>query len=276
MLPLAVVILTISSCTWFANQPDEEVVARVGEHYLYAADLEDIINEENVQDSLEIINAYIDQWIKKELLLLKAEQNLSESQINFEKQLEDYRNSLIIYAYENLLIKQKLDTSVSELEINAYFEANQANFEVKEPLYKALYVSFLNSAPSQDSLSIWFKEQQNFEKLNDYCTRFAKNCQLNPKVWISESEWKDILPLDTNANFGKIEIGFNEFQDSTRTVWVQVEEMRNIGEIAPVNVVVNQIRAIIINQRRIQLLAKVKEEIYEEATLKNRYEIFQK
>jgi len=271
-----VVILTISSCSWFDNQPDEEVVARVGEHYLFAADLEDIINEENVQDSLEIINAYIDQWIKKELLLLKAEQNLSENQINFEKQLEDYRNSLIIYAYENLLIKQKLDTSVSEVEINTYFEANQANFEVKEPLYKALYVSFLNSAPSQDSLSIWFKEQQNFEKLNDYCTRFARNCQLNPKVWISESEWEDILPLDTNSNFGKIEIGFNEFQDSTRTVWVQVEEMRSIGEIAPVSVVVNQIRAIIINQRRIQLLAKVKEEIYEEATLKNRYEIFQK
>lgn len=265
-----------TSCSWFSNQNNEEVVARVGDYYLYLSELEALVDGETGDDSLRIVQVFIDNWIKERLLIQKAELNLNEEQLDFEKQLENYRNSLIIYAYENKLVKQKLDTHVTQAEINSYYEVNQGDFELKEPLYQARYIDFLNSAPNQDSLKVWFTSKQYFNdyKLNDFCTRFARLCELDSTSWIPESNWKEILPLDTNGNYKTILLGFNTYADSSRTVWIRVSKKLNEGTNAPVEFIQSQIKSIILNRRRLKLIADVKQEIYEEATIKQKYEIF--
>ncbi|MEQ8909281.1 MAG: hypothetical protein RIC95_08815 [Vicingaceae bacterium] len=266
----------LAACQWFNGQSNEGAVARVGDHVLYQTELEGLTNGESPEDSSRIVESYIDNWIKEELLIQKAELNLSEKQLDFEKQLENYRNSLVIYAYENLLIKQKLDTNVAYSKIQDYYQENKGNFELKEPIFRARYLDFLNSAPNQDSLKIWFTSEGSLahQKMNDYCQRFTRSCQLDSVLWIPFSDWKEILPLDTNRQFTPLQIGFNEYVDSNRTVWVKVDQKIEAGEAAPVKYVASQIKSIILNRRRLKLIANVKQEIYEEATLKQKYEIY--
>jgi hypothetical protein len=66
----------------------------------------------------------------------------------------------------------------------------------------------------------------------------------------------------------------NTFQDSIETVLIDLIDLKTIGETAPLEFVRNQIIEIIRNKRRLELLSNAKEEIFEEATLKKKYEIF--
>jgi hypothetical protein len=275
---LWLLLASLFACNLLGNSKELDAIARVGDDYLYLSELENLVAGKEEKDSLEIAQAFIDQWIKEKLLIRKAEQNLSEKQLDFEKQLSDYRNSLIIYTYENELVKQKLDTVIREGQYQTYYEANQKNFELKEKLYQARYIEFLNSAPMQDSLKQWFlgtaDEVDLEQKLSDYCTQFASACQLDSNRWFSENQWKEVIPLDSSAQYKALEPGFNVYQDSIKTVWVQVNQQLQEGDAAPLAYIKEQIKGIILNQRRLKLIANVKAEIFEEATLKNKYEIY--
>ena len=59
------------------------------------------------------------------MVLHNAEMNLSDEKKDVAKELEEYRNSLITYAYEADLVRQKLDTNVSESEISVFYKNHQ-------------------------------------------------------------------------------------------------------------------------------------------------------
>jgi hypothetical protein len=272
---IIIVLFSTVGCHWVNGEQDESIVARVGENYLYQEDISSISKLETGEDSINKVQVFVDNWVKEQLLLQKAKQNLAEHQLDFEKQMDDYRKSLIIYAYENELVKQKLDTNIKPLEIEQYYQENQSNFELREPLYKAQFVKFINSAPQQDSLKIWFFDLGESEKLSEYCTQFALNCQLDNSRWLEKSQWKQFLPKDSLGQVGEPLVGNNTFSDSTFTVLIKVEELKWQGEVAPIAFVREQIKSIIQNQRRLKLITDVKQEIYEEATLKKKYEVYE-
>ena len=103
------------SCSFFEEEINDDVVAKVGSKYLFKDDISGIVPPKTTkEDSAFIIDNYIEGWVKDNLILQKAELNLKENQKDVKKQLEDYRSSLIIYTYEKELIKQLLDTTVSK------------------------------------------------------------------------------------------------------------------------------------------------------------------
>ena len=115
-------------------------IAKANNEYLYMDDIKDIVPQGTAtKDSAELIKKYIDNWIHESLVIQKAESNLSEEQKNVEKQLKDYRNSLITYAYEKELVKQKLDTTITDSEIEVYYNNNQSDFELKDNIIISKY-----------------------------------------------------------------------------------------------------------------------------------------
>jgi len=114
---IAFLITLLSSCNLLPSKAKnkEKAIARVNDKYLYREDLKDVVPAgASATDSIEITAAYINNWVRQELLLKQAEDNLEESNRDFTNQIEQYRNSLIIYAYESELVKQKLDTVVQQ------------------------------------------------------------------------------------------------------------------------------------------------------------------
>src|SRR5208283_4358284 len=87
-----------------------------------------------------VARSYIDAWIHQRLVINQAEKNLTSDQMNFSQQLDDYKNSLIIYTYENELVRQKLDTLVTDEDIENYYNANQQNFLLKDNIVQLQYV----------------------------------------------------------------------------------------------------------------------------------------
>ena len=115
-----VIATAMASCRYFGKNKQEDAIARAFDKYLYRTDIQGVVPDGTAaNDSVEIVRRYIDNWIRRQIILNQAEYNLNEEQKDFNDRLEAYRNSLIVYEYESELIRQKLDTLVSQQEIEA-------------------------------------------------------------------------------------------------------------------------------------------------------------
>ncbi len=122
-----ILVLALFSCQNSKNGSGDKAIATIYDKVLYQSDLQSVLYEGiSVNDSLFRTKAFIDNWIRRQLLIHQAENNIDKSELDFSRQIEDYRTSLIIYKYESLLIEQNLDTIVSEDEIAKYIEENSA------------------------------------------------------------------------------------------------------------------------------------------------------
>lgn len=118
-------VLALFSCQNSKNGKDDKPVAAIYDKVLYQSDLQGIMYDGiSTNDSLVRTKVFIDNWIRRQLLIHQAENNLDKSELDCVKEIEDYRNSLIIYKYESMLIAQNLDTVVSDEEIEKYLKDN--------------------------------------------------------------------------------------------------------------------------------------------------------
>ena len=71
-------------------------------------------------DSLEFILQQENAWINEQVLLKRAEESLTAREMELEKELNEYRNNLLLYAYREKLVIDQLDTVITEEEVEEY------------------------------------------------------------------------------------------------------------------------------------------------------------
>ena len=270
---LAIVIVQFS-CISNARKTDQ-AVAKVGDKYLYYSEMSDIIPKgSSKKDSLALAKLYIDNWIKTRLLLQKAELNLSKEESNISREIETYRTSLLIYKYEEQLLREKLDTTVLDTEIKRYYEANLANFSSDEYVVRAIYIQLPENTPSLWRVKQWLMSDQekDVQDLTDYCRNHAIQYSFFNDDWI---QWSKIeLPQKEAAtrllaNSERIE------QHEGQCTWlVRIKEKRSPGETAPLVFVKDKVKSIIINQRKLKFISELEQNIYNDALSKNQFEIY--
>ena len=277
-LIILIFVLFFTHCSKFNRKQGEEPVARVFDKYLYPLDLQDIIPSNISQsDSVIVARDFIEKWIKQQLLLTKAEFNLTDTEKNVDKQIENYRTSLLIYKYEQSLIKQKLDTFVSPAEIKDYYNEYSSNFVLNANLVKALYMQVPRTSPEIWKARWWYKSEneEDIKKLEDYCYQYATKYDYFSDSWIYFSEIEKILPIkiDNAERYLKYR-KFIEIKDSTYYYFVNIKDYRLVGTVAPLETVRENIRNIIFNKRKIRLIKELESEIYNDALNRNNFTIY--
>ncbi len=275
-----ILLLTISffSCNLLEKDQGDDALARVYDKYLYAEDIEDLLQKmTGEKDSAVIITNYINNWIQQELLLEKAELNLNDDQKDFQKLLEDYRRSLIIYAFQKEYIRQKLDTIVSDEEISNYYEQNQANFELKENIVKVRYAQVAKNAPKINDLQnlIQKTDAESKAEFKEYCVQYAVNYSDNDSTWIPFDRIKMLIPIveENDESFLKRN-KFVNVQDSLNLYFLYIDEYKIKKAISPLSFEHDKIRNIIVNQRKLELMDKMKSNLFESAFQKGNAEIY--
>ncbi len=194
-------LLSFSSCDFLKRNLGfkEKAIAKVYDVYLYPSDIEGIVPKgTSNEDSLLLVQSYIENWVRQTLLIKQAEENVDIDVETIEQQLENYKNSLLIYAYEQQLIAQKLDTTVSQAQIKAYYEANKENFELKKTILKASYVKLPKNAIRIDNAIKWFKSNKEKDKreLETYCMQFSQDYSLVDTSWLYYDQLAEVVPLE--------------------------------------------------------------------------------
>ena len=271
-------ILSLCSCSYFKAKEGGKLVATVNDKSLYEKDISELINTEmSPEDSAEVANAYIDKWVKDHLLLQKAELNLTLDQKDFDKQLENYRNSLIIFNYEKRLVEQNLDTAIQFSEIEEYYKLNSNNFELKNNIVKLVFVKVRAEAPKVDVLrkALQLRKEEDYAALEQYCVQFAERYFIDTAEWMLFSELEKLAGIVTDDELGYIKSKqVKEWSDSTGTYFVHIVDHKIKSNISPIEFAKDEIRAILLNKRKLVLIAKMKESIYDEAVRKKQFEVY--
>ncbi len=117
-------------------------------------------------DSISLIKNYISSWVEQQLFLDQAEKKLTNAEMDFSKQIEDFKNSLSIYAFEKKILNEKLDTTVTDKQIEEYYSNHQDNFELRSNIVKVNFVKLmLNSPAKTKSKNFCCKAKQNHKRL---------------------------------------------------------------------------------------------------------------
>lgn len=260
------------------NNDKGNELARVNDEYLYESDIEGLVPVKTFpHDSIVLVRNYIDNWVKTQLMLKQARKNLVIQQLDLDKQLEDYRNSLIIYHYETELIRQQLDTLVSEDEILKYYKDHKGDFELKENIAKLYYVIIDNESEQEDIIDSIYQLPDSvlFDSLEVYGRTYARSFFLDTATWLNFNDLLDIIPIETyNQELflkGNRQISIT---DEDYTYLLTFVDFRIKDDTSPLDFEYANIRKIIINKRKMNLIKQVRKDIYEKAVQKDDFEIY--
>lgn len=280
MIKAAVYIVFLFLLITACNQATEtsEPVAKVGTQVLtlseLSANIPDYLDD---TDSVLWADDYIKKWIQRELLLLKAEQNLKPELKDVRKELEEYRNSLLVYRYKNELMKQKMDTTVKESVILKYFNDHRESFILNRNIVRAIYIKVPIEVSSPETLKEWCASPEKAEqdKLNEYCMTYAKAYDRFNDQWVAADMVLKNTPVEI-TNQGKFleKNAFIESNDKVYFYLVYIRDYRLEGEVSPVEYVQNDIRNLILSKQKIEFLKQIEKDIYKEGLDKNKVKLY--
>ena len=266
------------SCTQLDTRTREKSLARVFEKNLYPSDIRDIFPSNiSPEDSLVILQNYLDKWVKKQLILHKAELNLTEEQKDVRQQIEEYRSSLLIYKYEQNLILQKLDTLISDSEIEAYYTENPSNFNLDRHIVKALFIQLPLDAPDLWRVRQWYRSdrEEDFKELESYCFQYGVKYDYFDDLWIPFTTITRALPNEIRNPDSFLRWNrYIEQQDSAYRYMVRLREHSLAGTVAPLPYVDQKIRSIILNKRKVEFIRDLENNIYKDALNKGSFTIY--
>ncbi len=257
---------------------EKTVIAEVGENKLYLSDISSVVPAGiEKEDSTVMADDYIRKWVKKELLIQKAEENLSQEQKNLNQEIEDYRNSLIIYKYKNELIKQHMDTVVTDAQIEEYYQNHQDNFNLNQNIVKAIFIKipqeFAN--PRQIKSLCDDTSAEGLNELKEYCLQYAKGFDIFIDNWVNfETVLKNVPKEITDPEQFLKHNNIIELTDTDYYYLVSIQDYKLINEIAPLDYVKENIRNLILNRRKIDFLKQTEENVYTEGIRKSKFKIY--
>ena len=270
------IILFVSSCELLdGNTTDDKIaLARVDNNYLY---IEDIIFPSLQNDSSLIIEIQTNQWIRNQLLLKLAYENVINVN-NVENQVLQYKNNLILFEYEKITYQNNIDFLVSDEELNTYYENNIKDFVLPFDLVKALYAKIPVDAPDIGSFRKIIKEypDSDINEIRSYCFRFAEKSFLEDTIWVKLDEIilnNPLLLINDKSQFLKRNT-YVENVDKNHYFFLKILDKRLIGETSPLSFESNVINAIILNKRKQKLFDKLRDSIFVNSKKGIDYEIF--
>lgn len=262
------------------NEENGMVIARVAEKKLYISELNEVIpSDMQEEDSVAMASDYINKWIKRQLMIQKAEENLTMDQKDLSKELEEYRNSLIIYRYKNELLKQRMDTSVTEQQIREFYEENTDNFNLNRNIVKAIFIKIPQEFANPELLKTMSRNasEEGINELRDYCLQYAKSFDIFTENWVDFELVTENVPrtIDEPEVFLKQNDQI-ELTDSDYYYLVSILDYKLKNTQSPLEFAKENIKNLIINRRKINFLKEVENNVYTEGIRKNKVRINKK
>ena len=266
-------VFILTSCF---NNEKGRVIASVNENDLLLSQvLKEMPNQ--IEDSTFFVEKYMNDWIRKQLMIYHAEINLSSDIQNYEKQIKDYRASLLIYTYQQELINQNFDTSISYTQVESYYNQYKDEFKLSKNIFKGRFIVVEKSAPQLKNLNKWYKsdKESSILDLTDYCQQFAKEYYLEDDKWQYFSVFNNKLPeyIQQEDYFLENTKGV-VFEDENLRYYVFVKDFKINGSVSPLELEQDKIRNVLLNKNKIEYLMQLEDELYQNGLALKKIKIY--
>ena len=276
LLSLSLFLISCSNLSDSKGKP----IAKAFDKYLYSSDLEGLVPKNtHGNDSIAIVKAFIDQWQHEQVIQHQAENNVNIDNKSIESRLANYKMSLIRFEYEQELIRQKLDTLVGDEEIQKFYNDNKDNFQLKKPILKVSYIKLPENAPKIPMVKKLFssKDMRDVDLLEKYCFKYSPNFSLLDTAWHYIDELEKTLPVSriSENNYNNLNRIF-EISDNNALYLIILRDSKFRDSLSPIAFEKENIKNLILNQRKLALINQMEKEVFAEAQKNNELEIYDK
>ena len=199
-------------------QSKDEVIAEAYHAKLYKSQLSDLIPDSySPSDSARLAQLLIEEWVRQQIILHEAQQTLPVKKQNFEKELTDYKNSLLINAYYDFITADSSQFEVSDEELEQFIKKYESRYTVNREIIKLNYVKTAKNSKLIGQLKdLLFDDEQRLNEKH----QIEELCADSIEYFLEDNTW---LYLDDIQNEFPIEIK-NKESILTQNKYIETED----------------------------------------------------
>ncbi len=251
------------------NSASEDVAAKINTSELTKEELLSRMPKAlSGEDSIVFKTNLINHWASDEVFYQQAIKYLSEDEITIDKEVEAYKHELIAFKFQQKLIAEKLDTLITDAQIETYYNANAESFMLKSNIVKVLYIKTPITIPNIEKFKklCYSSNPKDLAQLNDLCIQYANNFYMNDNTWLLFDDLKkEMYQLNETPEYS-IQAGKTfEFTDERNFYFLKIIDVKSKNTQSPLNFEKANIRNMIFNQRKQQLISNIKKDFFDKA-----------
>lgn len=272
-------LLLSAGCDTFSTKKrpvneNDILLASVEDKSMYLSDIEGMISAADSQDSVAQLNALIEAWLSRNVLLNEAEKEFPID-VDIDKLIEDYRSSLLLHNYRQALIQKDLDTIITESQELAYYEKYKDQYLIAEPICLARIVKISDDAKRLERFYKNWKKNDS-ESVEKYVKENALYDSTDDEIWHTINHYLSFLPDNKFSEKDFTKKGHIQKHSDSTEYFIRVKDVRKKNEIPPLSYIRDQMRKVMIHQRKKALLDKLEKDLYEDYLQSNKIKVFNK
>ena len=260
-----------------SGDEDGQNVARFNDSYLNKSDFSELMTNYSVEDSVAKANSVINNWAINKILIERAKLNLTESRLNeIESLVDDYRSDLLSDSYLEALVNSTINLEVDSSEIQALFDSNKNLFLLNEDIYRLIFIElphdFSDTYEVRKRIRRFNEKDQYF--LDSISYRY-NSYSFDTKTWVSEKKLLNEFDFLNSYSYRSLKnYNFYQYKDSLSLYLIKIVDSARKGEISPIENVLSTLEYMSLNQRKKEVMLKIKTNILKDALINNKLEIY--
>jgi hypothetical protein len=224
-------------------------------------------------DSAAIVDGYIQNWVRENLMILEAENNIA-ADINLTKLVDDYRSSLLVYNYEKKLVEEKLDTIILEVEKKSFYEGNKASYILSHPVFKCIIAKVPAKLKSEITNIRKALDKSDLTEAMFLIREKAIYHQLDTSLYVAKDDLESLVPGSLIYKLDKKSGNSYSVSDKDYEYFVKIIKYYDESSIPPFDFIESKIIKTILSERKNTLLKKYRQQLYDDALNKKIFEIY--
>ena len=268
-------VLVLFSCNNFKDDKSQNI-AKYKDQILKRSQLIELVRESNYEDSIITTNKVINEWAVNNILIEKAELNLTAKDLSsLDKLVEKYKSELYSTAYLDALINSSINSEIDTTEIENLYKKNIDLFKLKDNIYKVVFVKIPKDFSDISDVRNKLRNFKKYEKFLDSISYRFSDYSLDTRTWRTENDLKKIFLFLNNQKLNSLKnYSFLQTKDSLNLYLIKVLEFKKIGSYAPIDYVFPTLEYMSINLRKKKLTQLIKTDLIKNAIQNNELEIF--
>lgn len=228
-------------------------------------------------DSISLARQYIHAWAAELIMNGKADMLLSKKEKDVTVELEEYRNSLLKYRYEQHYIAEYLDTVVTDAQIVEHYNNNQGLYKLDFPILKARYLRISGKSPLKEELVKLLSSGDEY----DLYVLDSLSYTVADRYIDYGDRWIDIITLsrefgmDYGTLIAAMDGSFIDITDDLGTNHIAyVGEYVPGGRIPPLEYCRDKVKEMVIGQRKYMLFSNLERELLDDAVKNGNFVIY--
>ena len=273
-----ILILLIISCE-LENNSKEEPIARVNDNFLFFSEIQESLDENMSQnDSMLAVNSAINNWASKKLLYEKAIFNLSNSKQNeLDLLVKSYESDLYISNYEKEWLKARVDTIVSNEQLQSYYNENKNKFRLRQDILLARFIELPIENFNKTQIVRSFRRLNFQDKIYlDSISLQFKSSFINDSVWLRPELFFNKFKIENKIKYNRYlrKKSFFEIKDLESLYLVYISDILRKNDYAPMSYVKPTLVQILLNKRKLEMKKQLKTDILKQGIAENNFEIY--